>query len=146
MKYLSESLRTSLRDDLLKSLGIALRDELPKAVHRAMIEAMDTQIFESIDRMLDQFFNQEDMDCWISFDSEGPNVLVGVGAGDCAASFEPQLSFEYYQRENISSDQEQDILDQIAGIKNFMAELDQSLRLLEARAKVFTGRVHTLPN
>jgi len=146
MAHLSENLRTILRDDLLNTLGTALRDELPKAVHRAMIEAVDTQIFESVDRMLDQFFNQEDMDCWMSFDRDGAHVLLGIGPGDCAATFEPVLTVEFNQRENISRDQEQEILDQIAGMKSFMAKLEGLLRLLEARAKVFTGRVHALPN
>jgi hypothetical protein len=146
MKHFSSELRQMFRDDLFKTVGQALRNDMPKALQHAMIEMVDERVFDSVDQMLDRFFHQDDMDCWLSFTRDGPTILIGMGPGDCAAQFSPELSIETYFDDKISFAEEKAVLDQIAGLKPFVAKLTESLRLLEARAKVFTGRVHELAN
>ena len=146
MAHINSELREMLRNDVTKTVAEALRDDLPKALQHAMIEMVDNRVFDAADRMLDRLLNQEDMDCWLMFHREGPVVLCGIGPGDAVAQFSPELSVETYFTDNINAAEEQDILDQIAGLKPFVAKLTESLRLLEARAKVFSGQVHELAN
>ena len=145
MAHFDAQMREELRDDLMKTVGVAMRDELPKAMQIALLAILDNQIFAAIDHAIERFLAAEDMDCWLTFGANGPNVLVGVGPGEAAAYFEPKMIFETFSFDNISHDQEQEILDQITGIRNFIVQLDQAARLLEARAKAFTGRVVPLP-
>ena len=95
MAHFDPKLREELRDDLMKTVGVALRDELPKAMQAALLQAMDNQIFHAIDNALERFLESDDMDCWMTFGPDGPHVLVGVGPGDCAACFEPEMLYEF---------------------------------------------------
>ena len=128
MTGFSQELRDQLRDDLMKTIGNGLRDKLMKSMRAAMMDALEdmveNQIFEAIDKLLDQFFAEEEMDCWMSFEAEGPVVLVGVGPGDCAASFDVELGWEFDSFIVIANDKGRDnAMEQIASIGNFVARL-----------------------
>lgn len=145
MAHFNLELREELRDDLMKTVGNALRNDLPKAMQIAILEIMDNQVFAAVDHAIERFLETESMDCWLTFGAEGPHILLGIGPGDCAASFEPMLCIEYNFYDNISRDQEQEVLDQIAGMKAYIKKLQEAVLGLEARAKVFTGRVVEMP-
>lgn len=141
MTHLDSELREQLRDDLMKTIGSGLRDSLSKAMRIAMADALDdmveNQVFEAVDRMLERFLDNEEMRCWLSFDSEGPHVLIGIGPGECAAAFDLKLGKDHYNDTIRSQAELDDALEQLATMKTFIAEIEQRRHNIEQSCAMF---------
>lgn len=150
MAQFRTDLREQLRDDLMKNIGTALRDNLVKEIGRAMHDVLsdmvDHQVFEAVDRLLDSFFADEDMDAWLSFTKDGPRVLVGLGPGECAAQFTPLIEVNnYHGIRELNREQQIALLDQITSIKTFIAELETRRGQLEEAMKPYLNNVLEFP-
>jgi hypothetical protein len=138
MASFDKELRAQLRDDLIATLRTSFHTDYVDAMRRAVEEALDkviaAQLFDTVDTFLDHFFSAEEMDCWLSFSDGRPDILVGVGPGDTAASFTPQVTLELYNGRPLHPAQREHLKEQAVAIRKFIGELQEAADLLEARA------------
>jgi len=106
-----------------------LRAEIADAIENVCGKVIDEYILKYL----------EDRDCWLEIQDDGISVLIGIGPGDAAQSFEPTLVFDAYGHLGgpRSQAQQDDVLHRIEHLKGFIAELQAAQRELEAQAQAF---------
>jgi hypothetical protein len=117
--------------------------ELKAEIIQELRSDLSDLIEDFIDGAVDEYFKNEDMDCWLRFDEDnGPHVLIGIGPGNMAASFAVELDGDCYAAYGgvQSEEQLEDVVEQIGRIKRFIAELEGAVRNLEAHVRACNGK------
>jgi hypothetical protein len=131
----SRELNDQLRQQLLSTLEVAFRLHFVKAMETFAVTLMSESMAETVDEFLTQFFNSEEMSCWLEFYDGKSRALVGVGPGDCAASFDldlDNLDVGYADLGGPLNDaQYDDLVERVAAMRTFIAGLEENRKQLE---------------
>jgi len=139
----NKELRDQLRDQLLETLEVAFRIHFVKALETTAITLMHERMTEVVDHFLQEFLVDEDMNCWLSFEDGNPRILVGIGPGHCAASFQPSLFNDPYRLTGgpTSKAQHDDLVERVATMKKFIALLADNCKDLETQIAAYEAKL-----
>lgn len=98
------------------------KDLIKKTMRDAILElcSPESDLWDALDAAIQK--ELEDSNCYLSFDSGRPSVLIGLGSGHAAKAFTPTISTETYGP-GASAVQRADMIIQIRCINDFIAEL-----------------------
>ena len=128
---------TKLDDTWKQELSAYVRDVMREAVLTAVGSEFTTDV---VDAWLQEYLKGRC--CYLSFNEGKPEILLGLGHGDVAEVFTPELMLDDYgMLKGLETPmQVDDIRQQIKGIKAFVAQLEDALRHLESRIATFKER------
>lgn len=137
--FFNKELRGELRDQLLETLEVAFRIHFVKALETSALTLMHERLTETVDHFLQEFLADEDMNCWLSFEDGHPRILVGIGPGHCAASFQPALFNDPYRLTDGPKSQAQhaDLVERVATMDKFIAMLTENRQQLEMQIATY---------
>jgi len=138
----NRELRDQLRDQLLETLEVAFRIHFVKALETTAISLISERMTETVDQFLQEFLNDDDLNCWLSFEDGQPRILVGIGPGHCAASFRPTLFNDPYRTTGgpISKAQCLELSERVATMTAFIDTLIANRTDLQTQIAAYEAR------
>jgi hypothetical protein len=118
-----------------------LSREVRTVMRKAIRDAVDMEFTaDVVDEWLQEFLKGKC--CYLSFNEGVPDILIGLGHGDVAESFTPELSLDDYSGSGGLRRPEQlrDVLEQMVGIQKFIVQLEDGRRKLEAVVEAYKKR------
>lgn len=138
----NQELRDQLRDQLLETLEIAFRIHFVKALESTALSLVHERMTETVDVFLQQFLTDEDMNCWLSFEDGKPRILIGIGPGHCAASFQPSLFNDPYKLTGgpATKAQHADLVERVKTMEAFIDSLITNRNELETQIAAYEAK------
>lgn len=133
----------ALRNELHAELAEALQADI-EAI-RNEVEALQIDIASKLtvtaDEFLQDYLDDEEFDCWLTCEEGRPQVLIGIGRGDVAASFDLDLDdcMDDYPDGLRSPEQLEDVIGKIAVIGKMISRLQEVQSRMQDQADHYQG-------